>query len=428
MTENKIKSGKHKTGSGVNIISVYTDKFKTTSINLFIHNQLDRTTVTQNALLPMVLRRGSKDYPTMQEISRKLESLYGSTFNCGVVKKGERQILHFYIDGVNDRFLESGDNVFDSCALMLNSIVSNPLINDGRFREEYVMQEKQNLGKMIRSRINDKTQYAVERCYELMCKDERYGLHEWGCIDDLDGISPAALAGRYSDAVSNSKIDVVIVGNIDDSWISRLENLLDIKTTNNNNIAPEDTVKDVREVNAFVEEMDVTQGKLSMGFRTNVAADDPDYYASLVYSSILGGGAHSKLHQNVREKASLAYYAFARLEKIKGLMMVGSGIEAANYEKTREIILRQVEELKEGNISDFEFDSSKKVLENSIRAITDEPLQMVDFFLVQSIMDKNYDFQTIINRIKDVKREDIVRVAHKIKLDTVYFLKPKNRS
>ncbi len=426
MTENRIRLRKYTTGKGLNIISVGTDKFKTNSINLFIHNQLDRSTVTQNALLPMVLRRGSKDYPTMQEISRKLESLYGSTFDCGVVKKGERQILHFYIDGVNDKFLESRDSVFDSCAFMLNSIVSNPLINDGRFREEYVEQEKQNLSKMIRSRINDKTRYAVERCYELMCSNERYGLHEWGSINDLDGISPAALADRYSDAVSNSRIDVVIVGNINDDWISRLEAIINIKTSNDNSIAPEDTENNVKEVNTFIEEMEVNQGKLSMGFRTNVDAYDPDYYALLVYSSILGGGAHSKLHQNVREKASLAYYAFARLEKIKGLMMVGSGIEAVNYEETREIILRQINEMKEGNISDFEFDSSKKVLENGIRAMTDEPLQMVDFFLTQSILDKNYDFETVTNKIRDVKREDVARVAHKVKLDTVYFLKPRS--
>ncbi len=424
-TDNKIELKRYGTDKGLNIISIKTDKFKTNSINLFFHNQLDQSTVTQNALLPMVLRRGSKDYPTMQDISKKLEQLYGSFFDCGVVKKGERQILHFYIDGVNDKYLETGDKLFEPLAHMLNSIAYNPLLRDGKFNDEYVQQEKENLAKQIEGRINDKLQYAVERCYELMCADERYGIHEWGKVEDLQKIDGSIMGDRYNDIINTSKIDLVVLGDIEDQWIERLEKIIGIKTNSSKDIKTENVHKDVKEVRTFVEDMDVNQGKLSMGFRTNVGPTDPDYYSLIVYCSILGGGAHSKLHQNVREKASLAYYAFARIEKLKGLMMIGSGIEADKYERAKEIILKQVNEIKEGIISDFEYESSIKTLVNGLRSMADEPIQMVDFFLTQSILGSNNDFDTVINKIKEVKPDDVKKVARNVQLDTIHFIKPK---
>lgn len=422
---NKVIPTVFRTNNGYNIMLIKTDKFKTNSINLFIHDQLDRSTATRNALLPSVLKRGNRDYGTMQELSKKLEELYGSSFNCGVVKKGERQILHFYIDGVNDNYIGSSEKLFNKCAEVLNSVISKPLIQDGRFRQEYVEQEREKHATLIESRINDKVQYAVDRCYELMCSNEKYGIYELGKVEDLKEIDGLELADRYRKLVTNAKIDIVVVGDVDSQWAGKLEEIIDIKTDSNIGLAKEEISKDVADIRTFVEEMDVSQGKLSMGFRTNVDPTDPDYYSLIVYSSILGGGAHSKLHQNVREKASLAYYAFARLEKLKGLMMISSGIEAGNFEKAKEIIIRQTDDMREGRISDVEFDSSVRILENGLRAMSDEPLQMADFFLVQSILGTNNDFESVIDKIKKVKIDDVARVAKKIQLDTVLFLKPK---
>ena len=422
---NKIEFKKYKIQNGRNIYYIKTDKFKTNSINLFIHNQLDRSIVTQNALLPMVLRRGSKDYPTMQDLSKKLEDLYGSSFNFGVTKKGERQILHFYIDSINDKYLQSDERLFDECINVLNSVISNPLTENGNFRNEYVNQEKENLSNLIRSRINDKVQYAVERCYELMCSEEKFGIYELGTIEDLQKINGADLLGRYKDTISNSKMDIIVLGDIEDEWLERLEKSINLNPNSSNVIDKENIKKEVKQPKIFIEDMNVNQGKLSLGFRTNINAADPDYYALMICNSVLGGGVHSKLFQNVREKASLAYYAFARLEKFKGLMIISSGIEADNYDKTREIILKQIYEIKRGNITEFEFQSSIKTLENAYRAMGDESLQMVDFFLGQTILGMDDNFETIINKVKNVKVDDVVKVAENIELDTIHFIKPK---
>ena len=422
---NKIEFKKYKTQNGLNIYYIKTDKFKTNSINLFIHNQLDHSTVTQNALLPMVLRRGSKDYPTMQDISKKLEDLYGSSFNFGVAKKGERQILHFYIDSINDKYLQSNDHLFDECIKVLNSVITNPFTENGNFKNEYVGQEKENLSNLIQGRINDKVQYAVERCYELMCAEERFGIYELGTVEDLQKIDGANLFGRYKDVVNNSEIDIMVLGDIDNEQLERLGENINLNPKSSNEIDEENIKKEVKEPKTFIEDMNVNQGKLSLGFRTNINATAPDYYALMICNSVLGGGVHSKLFQNVREKASLAYYAFARLEKFKGLMMISSGIEADNYDKTKEIILKQIGEIKKGKITEIEFQSSIKTLENAYRAMGDEAIQMTDFFLGQSILGLNDSFDTIIKKIKNVKVEDVVKVAQNIELDTIHFIKPK---
>jgi predicted Zn-dependent peptidase len=421
----KIEIKKSINDKGLNITYIKTDKFKTNSINLFIHNELSKETASTNALIPMMLRRGSKDYPTMQDLSIKLQSLYGSSFNFGIVKKGERQILHFYIDSINDKYLQNNERLFDASAEVLNSIISNPLIENGMFKDEYLQQEKENLQKLIQSRINDKIQYAIERCYENMCADERFGISEMGTIKDIEKMDNAGLVKRYSEMVNTARMDVMILGDIDETWIENLGKIIKVETNNSCKIQKEDIYKKVNDPKNVIEEMDVNQGKLSMGFRTNIAPTDSDYYSLMVYSSILGGGVHSKLFQNVREKASLAYYAFARLEKMKGLMMVGSGIEAEKYDQAREIILKQIEDIKKAKISDFEFDTSITTIKNGIRAMSDEPRQMVDYYLGQSILGTDDDFETTIKKISEVKREDIVKVAQKIQLDTVHFIKPR---
>jgi len=168
--------------------------------------------------------------------------------------------------------------------------------------------------------------------------------------------------------------------------------------------------------------MSVSQGKLSLGFRTGTAPNDNDYYSLLVYNGILGGGIHSKLFQNVREKASLAYYAFSRLEKFKGLMVISSGIEIQNRKMAEDIIMDQLKEIENGNITDYEYSSTLKAIETGIKSLKDSQLHIVDFYLSQVVGGTEDTLDGIIGKIKKVTRQDVIDISKRIKLDTVYFL------
>lgn len=407
---------------GIDLHVNKTNKFKTNMIGIFLSSPLQPTTVSYNAVVPAVLRRGTKSYPTMTDISKRLEDMYGAMFDCGVAKKGETHIIKFFIECVNDKYVN--DNVFEKSIELLKDIIYNPLLENNIFVDTYVQQEKDKVKNIILTRTNDKVSYALEKTLEIMCKEENYGIFEYGTIEALGGINAQNLYNAYLNALNTYKIDIFVFGDVNTSYVEeKFRNSFRFKprkvSLKTSILHKKQEVKDV------TEEMDVSQGKLSLGFRTNIEPNSDDYYALMVYNGILGGGPHSKLFQNVREKESLAYYSFSRLEKFKGLMGISSGIEVENYDKALDIIKQQVNDMKKGNISKTEFDTTIKTLVNGINSIKDEQSQMLDYYMGSSLLQSNDSLDDLIQKLNKVKLDDVTKVAQNIDLDTIYFIKSK---
>lgn len=409
--------------NGIDIYQIRTGKFKTSTINIFFHDSLSKENAAKNAMVPAVLRRGCERFPTLRDISLYLEELYGASFDCGVTKKGERQIIQFYIDYASDKYTGEKSSQFERALDLLFEIVTKPVLENGIFKNDYVEQEKDNLRKLIESRVNDKMQYAVDRCFEEMCKDEHFGVYDYGSVEDLAYINNRNLFEHYKNMLETYPVQVFITGNIEDDKVKcMIDKLSTVKRGNIKNVDISSIEKEVGEVKNVTERMNVNQGKLSLGFRTNTPPNSRDYYSLVVYNGILGGSIHSKLFQNVREKASLAYYVFSRMEKFKGLMIVSSGIEIDNKDKAVDIILKQMDEIKNGNISGYEFEATLKTIETGIKSLKDNQLQIVDFYLSQTVAGTDDNFETLNEKIKEVSKQDVIDISKKIKLDTVYFL------
>jgi predicted Zn-dependent peptidase len=410
--------------NGVRARLLKSDKFKTNIVGVFFSTELNKENVTKNALVPAVLRRGTKKYPTMRDISIELENLYGAKFDCGVSKKGELQILKFYGEAVNDKYLQDSDRNTLKLAEIIKDIIFNPMMNDGKFNEEYLTQEKNKLKNIIESRKNDKVQYALERCYELMAGDEPYGLCEYGETEKVDNVSNEELVDAYNNMIKNFNVDIVVAGNIEEQEFDKIVKLFDF-AERENTVELKITEVEPTEVKNITEEFEINQGKLSLAYRTNVKPNSKEYFDMLVYNGILGSGVQSKLFQNVREKYSLAYYAFSRLDKFKGVMGISSGIEQQNYEKALDTILEQVEDMKKGNITEYEYNTTVKTIENSLNSMKDEQLSLVDFYYGQELINSDLSLEDVIENMKKVTVEDVVKVAKKVKLDTIYFMKGK---
>lgn len=409
--------------NGIDVYRISTQKFKTSGIHFFFQDNLARQSVTKNALLPAVMRRGSASYPTLRDISMRLERLYGASFDCGVTKKGERHVIHFYTEFLSQRYIPDGTDSFASGFELLYDIITRPAFENSRFSESNLVQEKDNLRMLIESRVNDKMQYSVDRCLEETCRNEPYALFDYGVAEDIDPISSAELTNHYRTVIETYPMQVYLIGGITDEQVNmvtqRLSSITRSKVKKLGNGFFEKYNSEPKDV---TEAMDVTQGKLCLGFRTNTAPDAQTFPALMMYNSILGGGVHSKLFQNVRENAGLAYYSYSRLEKFKGLMVISSGIEMGNKEKALEIILKQMDEMKKGAISDYEMETAAKSMETGLKSLTDNQISIVDFHLSQSISGTQDSFTDIIEKVKGVTRNDIIQVAEKISQDTVYFL------
>ena len=307
----------------------------------------------------------------------------------------------------------------------LNEIINNPLVEDGGFSEEYLKLEKQNLKERIKAKINDKGRYALERCFEEMCKYEKFSISEYGYIDEIDKITAKELYNHYKEILKTSPIDIIVEGEFNEKDVeSIIKSKFNFDRGSVIDIPREEFKKDVDTVKNIVDKMDITQGKLVMGYRTNIDfADAKRYYPLIVGCNILGGGPHSKMFINIREKESLCYYIYSSIEKYKGILFISSGIETQNYEKTTDLVKKQIEKIVNGDINDEELNNSKISLISSMEALTDNIGGLSDFKFAQDISKTNLSIEDIIDYIDKVTKEEIVDVFKALQLDTIYFLR-----
>ncbi len=406
--------------NGINLYYIPTTKFKTTTFGLYIHRPITKEECTLNSLLSNVLRRACPGFEDTKSISRHLDNLYGAAFSTGVRKKSERQLISVNFQFINDKFLDENINIFDEILDFADRVV----LKQEAFSEEYISQEKENLKQQILSVMNDKRVYASKRCTEIMCEGEPYGIPKLGYIEELDKIDKTALYEHYKNVVLKSPFDMFVNGDVDINAIAdKIRKMFADVEVEYKLSSSGDVYRDVAEVKRVTEEQPVAQGKLSMGFRTNVYVNDDDYPALMMYNAILGCGIFSKLFNNVREKLSLCYYASSSVDYHKGLMFINSGIEVANFQKAYDEIMVQMEDIKNGNISDMEMSAAVLGTVNSLKSMVDNTFILDDFYLGKIISGKMQELDEIAENIKKVTKEEVMRVAHKIQLDTVYFLK-----
>lgn len=409
-------------GKNVKLTLIPESKFKTNLISVYIQRKLDRNEVTKNALLPGILKSGCNKYKTLGQLTDREEELYGSYLHAGASKRGESQVLGFSILSVNEKYLD--EKILGQCIEFLNEIINNPLVIDGGFNEEYLNIEKEILKDSIMSIINDKGNYAMKRTNEIMFEGEPYSINGKGYIEDLDNIDRVSLYEHYKEVLKTSPIEIMIEGEFEETEVVELiKEKFQFDRGNIIDIPKEEYYKEVDKVKEVKETMDIAQGKLVMGYRCNVDyLDEKKYYSLLLGSRILGGGADSKLFINVREKESLCYTIYSTIQKSKSTMMVCSGIEAQNYEKTVNLVKEQVQKLKDGDITESEISNAKIAFINSLNSLNDEIGRISDFYFSQSISKNKSDLDQIKNMINKSTKEDIVEAVKNIELDTIYFL------
>ena len=413
---------------GIKLHEIKTDKFKTNLIAIFLSMPITREDVTKNSLISAVLRRGSKNMPTQEKISQDLEEMYGASFNCGLDKTGDNHILKFYLESVNDNFLpQTNENMLKTSCDKLFEIVFNPLVENEGFKEEYIKQEKENVKRIIEGKTDNKARYAFDRCIEEMYKDKPYGLYKYGYIEDLEAITAKDLYDYYLKMISECKIDIFVSGNIDEvtEIVEKNENIQKLQEREPNYKINQIEQKEDVEEHEVIEEMDVTQGKVTIGLDLHLENEEQKYDA-LIYNAILGGSANSKMFQEVREKASLAYTAGSSYVRYKSNIFIKCGIEIKNYEKAKEIILKQLEDMKNGEFSDEDIENAKKGIISGIKSIDDEQDTEITYFFGQELTNTKTSLEEYIEKVQNVTKENIVKIANAITINTIYFLKDNN--
>ncbi|GLI07147.1 putative inactive metalloprotease YmfF [Paenibacillus tyrfis] len=412
------------TVQGVRVHVLPTEQFKTYALSVYVGSPLQEDTVTPNALIPFVLRRGSKAYPETKQFREKLDDLYGAGFGFDVYKRGDYQMLQFRMDVIQDDFVSSPQPLLDQAIQFLGEAITQPAMEGGTLVRKYIDSEKTTLQKRLESIVNDKIRYAAERCIAEMCSNEPYRLHPLGAIDRIPSIEAEGLTERYEALLRQSPIDIYVVGNTNlEQVLPLIERYFAARGERTSDYSLRAEHRSVGQVKEVVERLDVNQGKLNMGLRVRTSYSDDSYPSALLYNGILGGYPHSKLFTNVREKASLAYYASSRLDGHKGILTIQSGIEIANYEKAVSIIKEQLKAMEEGQISDTELQQTKAMITGHLRELQDSAFELIAFDFNNRLSGADRTVPALIEAVEQTNKELIRRMARQVQLDTIYFLR-----
>ena len=403
----------------VDIYMLPAEKFKTFSVSFHFLTELKSETITKNAILPFILKLGSKKYPDMLTINRKLQELYGGIFDCRVRKRGDLHLIEFSFEFLAPSYSDEGQ--LDNCIDFMKEVLLNPLTKNDSFDNKILDREKENLIDYINGIINDKREYTSVRLTEEMFEGDAYGLFEYGKLSDLNDINGEELYCHYKNIIEKAPLIIFISGDINErKFIDKFECLL---KTEKQDISYGDIYrKNLKAPKITEENANIVQGKFALGFKTDITPNSREYYSLSLFNSIFGSGPHSKLFLNVREKMSLCYYVYSRLDRFKGIMTVGIGTDKENFKKAYDEILNQLNKCKNGEISEDEIDFAKKYIISILKQAGDNIYGIAEFSLTGILAKAPIETEEYIEIIENLTLEDMINAAKNIKLQTEYYL------
>lgn len=407
---------------------VYNDyKFKSVFVSINILLPLKKENVSKNALLAMILKKGTKKYKTEKELNRKLAELYDSSLDINVEKIGNKYNIEVGVETINPMYLK--ENIIDEVLGILYETICNPNINKGLFEKEIFDREKASLKQKINEEKDNKRKYALKRLEEELFKEEEYGISVLGKVEDVETITLEEISEYYEHIKKVAEVKVAIAGNlqgienIGEKVLSKI-NMHFSKIKNDTEKIKTPALLQTPEI--VIEKQDINQSVLCIGLLLN-DIEKEDAYKIAIYDNILGGTASSKLFQNVREKESLAYFAKSTYNKHKGCIYMFAGIEPKNYDKAKALMIDQVVNLKKGDITEEEFYAAKENLISQYIEIEDSKYGIIRMRIKDNdFYGKNVSLDEIISKISQIKKEDIIKIANKIHIQKIFLLGGKN--
>lgn len=409
--------------TGINLHLIKSNKFKTVLFGVYIKRPLNRQEAALNALLSRIMDKATAKNPTQLEMSRALDYLYGAVLISDVHKYGEKQVIQIKLQIPNEKYVNDA-TVTDQALGLLNDILENPLVEGDCFNPQVFKTEQARLIEEVEMRRDDKDSWAMSLCIETMCKDELYGIHEYGTVEEISAITPEALYAHYKMLMESSEMDIVAIGNFEfEALKQKIESNLHFSSGPKTQMPVESVIHHPKEVQYIEESHEINQGKLVMGYRLNVPYTSDAYLPAFIGSVILGYGGSSKLFKVVREREGLCYSIFARTDKFKSILLVYAGVDFENFDKAEVLIREQVEAIRAGILLDKELEIAKEALISSYQSVSDYQNSFINFYYNQYLSSDVVDLEDHIKRIMAVTKNDIIKAFSNIELDTITHLK-----
>jgi predicted Zn-dependent peptidase len=410
----------------IEMVSVYTNKFKTINISISFEQPFHTTTTAARSLLARVLRNSAAKYPSKRSMSLKLQDLYDARLGISYNRVGRASVTSISLTFINDAYLQLESSLCLEAIQFLNQVINHPHLENNTFVVSKLEEEKRLLIDEIKSMYNNKSRFALNEMIEAMFSTELYGKKIYGTIDEIEQVTVDDLMNEYHSLIHESKISVYVVGDIDQQQFS--QTLFKEIALHGNHVAVsliDDETKEVTNINEIIRLDPINQSKLNIGFRTNVLVGNKLYHAMLVLGSMLGGHANSRLFEVVREQHSLAYSIGTIYGLNKGVMVVMAGIDSGKYHQVMDLIMQEVNLIKTGLIDDDLINLTKLTLNNELLELFDSPSGMVGIIQKELDFMGYFNLEKMIELVNNVTKEEIIEAANTLVLDTIYLLTSK---
>ena len=398
-------------------------RFKQGCLSFAIVRPMCQEEAAVNALIPAVLLRGTKKSPDLRSITLRLDDLYGATLGTQVRRVGDYQTTGLYCAFLEDRFALPGDAILEPMLNFLREVLLEPVTEEGGFSRAFVESEKKNLIATMESELNDKRAYAQGQLLKILCSADTFSLHRLGEKEDVPGITARELYRHYMQILRESPIHLFYVGSAEPETVEALLAPIWQRLERQPVTWPGQTGFHPCEGRDAVEIMDVTQGKLGIGYTTSITNRDPEYPAMQVLNTVFGAGMTSKLFMNVREKLSLCYSVGSSYYGTKGIDTVFAGIDFDKEELTRQEIDRQLQACRNGEISEAELVSAKEALLTSLRATHDSSGAIEGYYATAALSGMKLPVDAYMAAVEAVTAEQVAAAARKVRQHSSYFLK-----
>ena len=408
---------------GVTLRCYPDDRFKQGCLSLQLVRPMRREEAALNALLPAVLLRGCRSCPDLRDITLRLDDLYGASVGTLVRRVGDYQTTGLYAGFLEDRYALDGEGVLAPMAGFLRELLLDPVTQDGAFCRDYVEGEKTNLISTIDSQLNDKRAYAMEQLMRRMCREDSFGLSRLGEKEDVAAITPQSLYRHYQNILRTSRLDIFYVGSAPAAQVAALVKDMLEGLERDYEKLPEQTGFHPCEPGSYEEQLEVSQGKLCLGFTGPVTVRDPDFVTMQVLNLIFGGGVTGKLFMHIREKLSLCYAIGSAYHGAKGIFTVSAGIDSSRRDQVQQEVLSQLEACRCGRITEEELRSAKQALRSGLLSTPDSPGSIENYYATAALSGLTLTPEEYMELAEQVTARQVAEAAKKLQLHTAYFLR-----
>lgn len=410
---------RRKIADGVYFSSITDKRYKKNLISVAFSTQLSEDTATENVIVPVLLTKCNSKLPTYKAFNNKMSRLYASGIGGTAGRQYDLQTISFGAYYLDDIYALSGEKMTGIMTDILIDCLTSPVTENGVFSEKFVELEKKTVIDNIETAINDKRSYAIERAMKTICKGEPASVCSYGTVEKAKLITPDSAYKAYRRMLETMPCEIICTGCSDfdgvaEKFAAAFEKVgrHDIENTT---IALSPVKTQTEKV---TERLTVNQSKLVLGFKSH----SDDDAALVLLQKIFGGTTSSKLFRNVREKMSLCYYCSAARNDLKGIMLVNSGVENENIEKTKEAVIDQLEEIKNGNFTNEDINFAEMAIKNDFKSVADSAGNVSNWYFDCIRKNDIVTPEEKLGRYLGVSKERIIAAAKSMVLDSVYVL------